>query len=147
MEYGREIGNICELPLKTENRFIVVGGSKKGAKVPESIATLRDIKTIIPNYNAYAVTHENSVIAWGGSGGDIDYPNRDYKSPDIEDIKISTLKNIKKVIAAEGAFVAITNVGSIVAWGDRYYCGSLPKRISVLKNITRYFPQNVHLLL
>ena len=54
-DYGRMVGNRCELPLNSENKFLVAWGhSSRGGTLPTSIASLKNITTIFSTVGAFA---------------------------------------------------------------------------------------------
>ncbi len=101
------------------------GSESFDLSVPENIAAMSDIQSIVANENAFAVINRaGNIFAWGstGTGGAV---------PET----VSSLSGIDDCCASRRAFAVLVN-GKIAAWGDTDYGGNA-NAVSTIDNATR----------
>ncbi|HEY0287842.1 MAG TPA: hypothetical protein VGC62_12660 [Pseudomonas sp.] len=111
--------------ILTTGKVVAWGEAKSGATVPEDIAGLTNITSVVGAGTAFAaITSENKVVAWGNSlaGGVVP-----------EDI--TGLSDIVELSGNFTAFAAMRARGRVVAWGDALNGGAVPGDIAALTDI------------
>jgi alpha-tubulin suppressor-like RCC1 family protein len=110
--------------LRTNGSVMAWGNENNGGVVPEAISNLTNINSVTGNHYGYAcILDDKSVVAWTHSN----YNECGGNPPELHDIV--------QLCSSEGAFAALDNSGSVHAWGDPNFGGSLPDEIKELDNI------------
>ena len=100
-------------------------GQSIDLSVPDNIAAMSDIQTIIANENAFAVINRGGeLFAWGSENTGGTVPQ-----------EISILSGIDTCCASRRAFAVIAN-GAIKAWGDTDYGGDA-SAVRTINNASR----------
>ena len=112
-----------DLPL-SDDGSVVSWGSSGGDSSSVSSSLSSGVRHIVGNHYAFsALKDDGSVISWGvsGKGGtQVDT----YSGGGGVDVSSELASGVSKIVAAESAFAALKEDGTVVAWGDHLYGGS-----------------------
>jgi hypothetical protein len=109
------------------------GTSTEGASVSASISS--GVVAIYSNSAAFAALKNNgSVVTWGDvlCGGNSTkskstWSNNNQTITEVEGVSGALSSNVTAIYSNYGAFAALKNNGSVIAWGDISYGGNLSK--------------------
>lgn len=111
--------NLAFLALRDDGRIVC---GRQGENVPPAVSKLDDIVSIASSYaGGFSVLRKNStVVVW-----------------DNDNTVLATQTDVARLFSTELVFAALCKDGSVVAWGEASYGGSVPAEISKLKDITQ----------